>query len=180
LVISTPGSEPDVPGGYAAVILADAGSMLGFPSLRALEQSALKWANAAAKLSPDGILVFVGLKDELADQARHLDFFGMVKGDYEDRKELSLPPVTRLASVTSVSGKDLGDFVTAFRTQVKVSIREVTASQPGVFAFCYEYSNGAEIASLLRELTQDVSAKSKTKKPGQRLFRIAMDYWQVI
>jgi primosomal protein N' (replication factor Y) len=36
LVISTPGSEPDVPGGYAAVIVADAGSILGFPSLRAL------------------------------------------------------------------------------------------------------------------------------------------------
>jgi hypothetical protein len=104
----------------------------------------------------------------------------MVKADYEDRKDLSLPPVTRLASVTSVNGKDLTDFVTAFRAQVTVSIREVTSSHPGVFAFCYEYSNGTEIASLLRKKTQEISAKSKTKKPGQRLFRIAMDDWQVI
>ena len=180
LVIATPGAEPGIPNGYSVVVLADAGSMLGFPTLRALEQSALRWANATSKLAKTGIVVFVGLVAELAEQAKQLDFYSMVQSDYLERKELFLPPVTRLASVTCSSAVDLQALVTEVKNLFGSGIREINTIKHDVFAFCYEYSAGKQVASELKRISSLISAKSKSRKPGQRLFRIAMDDWQVI
>lgn len=180
LVIATPGAEPSIPNGYSVVVLADAGSMLGFPTLRALEQSALRWANATSKLAKTGIVVFVGLVAELAEQAKQLDFYSMVQSDYLERKELFLPPVTRLASVTCSSAVDLQALVTEVKNLFGSGIREINTIKHDVFAFCYEYSAGKQVASELKRISSLISAKSKSRKPGQRLFRIAMDDWQVI
>jgi len=58
LVIATPGSEPEISTGYQIVVLADAFSMVGAPRLRALERSLLHWANAAEKVSTNGLSSF--------------------------------------------------------------------------------------------------------------------------
>jgi hypothetical protein len=44
----------------------------------------------------------------------------------------------------------------------------------------YQYSDGAELGNLLRSLTNLLTAKSKHKKPGERVYRINMDDSKVI
>jgi len=175
LVIATTGAEPYVSGGYACVLLADAYSMVAGSRLRSLEQSALRWANAASQASKDGLVIFVGLTGDIAEQATKLDFYSMIESDYQDRLELGLPPATRLVSITSTSTADLSAFQTELQTHpVSATLRKLPSSANSL-AFTYPYSEGLALAELLGSISLKVSNRSKSRKPGQRLFRICMD-----
>lgn len=175
LVIATTGAEPEVEGGYACVLIADAYSMVAGSRLRSLEQSSLRWANAASKASSQGIVVFVGLTGEIAEQMKNLDLFAMIHADYIDRVELGLPPASRLVSITSQSSADLQALETALnQTPIASLLRKIPGSNNQI-AFTYPYSDGVGVADTLVALSASVSSKSKFRKPGQRLFRISMD-----
>ncbi len=175
LVISTPGSEPEVAGGYRYVVLADAFSMVGAPKLRALERSLLFWANAAEKVAKDGVVVFVGLTDRLATLMGQMDFYTAMKEDFLERTELGLPPTRRIASVSSNSATDLELLKQGLSDALADFITPIVTPESDRIAFCFNYSNAATVSSSLRSLLTSISSKSRAKLPGQRLFHVRMD-----
>jgi primosomal protein N' (replication factor Y) len=181
LVVATPGAEPEVEGGYACVVIADAPSMVGSPRLRALEQSLGKWANAISLANKYGSIVFTGLKGDLAEHMKQLSFYSAVAEDFNDRKDLGLPPITRIASITSTNSTDHQRLVELVRGKLDSDkVRELGVSQENTLVLDYSYSIGLELADLLKDLTLKLSATSKSKKPGERVYRINMDDGKVI
>jgi primosomal protein N' (replication factor Y) len=175
LVISTPGSEPEVPDGYRFVVLADAFSMVGAPKLRALERSLLFWANAAEKVAKDGVVIFVGLTDRLASHMAQLDFYTAMKEDFHERAELGLPPSRRIASVSSKSVTDLELLKQGLVESLADQITPIPVPELDRIVFCFSYADAAIVSSSLRSLLAGISAKSRAKMPGQRLFHVRMD-----
>ncbi len=175
LVIATPGSEPEVSGGYTYVVLADAYSMVGAPRLRALEKSLLLWANAIEKASETGVVIFSGLTDQLAESMKDLQFFEAMRQDFLEREELGLPPTRRIASVESNSSSDLELLKVELIQALGPSISPIASAEPKTIHFCFNYSEAENITPLFRELVARISSKSKNRLPGQRLFRVRMD-----
>jgi primosomal protein N' (replication factor Y) (superfamily II helicase) len=181
LVVATPGAEPEVEGGYACVVIADAPSMVGSPRLRALEQSLGKWANAISLSNKSASIVFTGLKGDLAEHMKQLSFYSAVAEDFNDRKDLGLPPITRIASITSTNSTDHQRLIELVRSKLDSDkVRELGVSQENTLVLDYSYSIGLELADLLKDLTLKLSATSKSKKPGERVYRINMDDGKVI
>ncbi|MEY3933439.1 MAG: hypothetical protein RLZZ606_38 [Actinomycetota bacterium] len=181
LVVATPGSEPEVAGGYSCVVIADAQSMVSSPRLRALEHSIGRWANAISLSRSDATVVFVGLKGDLADDMRKLDFYGSVSDDFVDRQDLGLPPITRIASITSSNDVDHQRLVDAVEAELSSDkVRTLAVVQPRTLVLDYGYSFGVELANSLKSICQKLASSSKSKKPGERVYRINMDDGKVI
>jgi primosomal protein N' (replication factor Y) len=181
LVVSTPGAEPEVEGGYACIVLADAPGMVGSPRLRALEQSLSKWANAISLAHENATIVFVGLRDKLAEQMKSLAFHEAVTEDYKDREDLGLPPTRRIASVLSSNPLDHQRFVEAIHKAIPADMfRTISVLQPNTLVLDFQYSSGKELANILKELAANLTSSSKAKKPGERVYRINMDDSKVI
>jgi primosomal protein N' (replication factor Y) len=181
LVVSTPGTEPEIEGGYAVILIADAARMIGAPRLRAAEQSISKWANAVSLAKKSGTIIFVGIRESLSKSMLRLDFLGAIKDDYEDRMELALPPQTRMASVTSTNNSDHLRLINQLETLIpKGKTRVLQVEQPNVLVLDYSYDYGLELAGILGKITQELTKSSKSKKPGERVFRINMDDGKVI
>ena len=155
--------------------------MVGSPRLRALEQSLAKWANAISLADQDSTIIFVGLKDVLATKMKALDFYGAIEDDYQDRIELGLPPTTRIASISSSNPTDFGRLVDAFKVVVSSEkVRLLSTELANTLVVDYHYSYGQELATILRDLTTTLTQSSKSKKPGERVYRINMDDGKVI
>lgn len=104
LVVATPGAEPTVPGGYAAVILLDGNRLLAKDSLRASELAIAAWSNAVSLMSVDGLCVGVGLASSLGQKFALWDQIGIARQELAGRRELGFPPHFRMASVTGPRG----------------------------------------------------------------------------
>ena len=181
LVIATPGAEPDVLGGYDLVILADAAQMLGAPRLRALERAVGSWANAISLCTQDALVIFVGLSGEVAEGMKSLDFKSIVSADYRDRVGLGLPPSTRVASIYASNLVDLNNLKTSLEaTELFKKLRILPSQEPLQLVLDYQYSDGTALASFLKSQTRLLTARSKSKKPGERVYRINMDDSKVI
>lgn len=104
LVVSTPGAEPVVDGGYGAVLLLDAWTALGRADLRSAEEALRRWLNAAALARPaadGGRVVVVADQGLPAVQALvRWDPAGAAARELADRTGLGFPPAVRLAAVT--------------------------------------------------------------------------------
>jgi primosomal protein N' (replication factor Y) len=181
LVVATPGAEPEVEGGFSCVLFADAPGMVGSPRLRALEQSLSKWANAVSLANSESTVIFVGLRDSLAQHMKSLAFHEAVQEDYRDREDLGLPPITRLASVVTSNSADHQRLVEAVAELLPTDkVRILGVSQPNTLVLDFPYSFGTELAHTLKDLTVKLTASSKSKKPGERVYRINMDDGKVI
>jgi primosomal protein N' (replication factor Y) len=181
LVVSTPGAEPDVQGGYDLVVIADAAQMIGAPRLRALEQAVGNWANAISLASPNALTIFVGLSGNVAEHMKSLDFKAVVSADYQDRLTLGLPPRTRVASITASNAHDLTQLKDSLSTtDLFDRLRILPSPEPLMLVLDYQYSDGLALASLLKQQTKLLTAKSKHRKPGERVYRINMDDNKVI
>jgi hypothetical protein len=112
---------------------------------------------------------------------KQLSFYSAVAEDFNDRKDLGLPPITRIASITSTNSTDHQRLVEVFRSKLDSDkVRELGVSQENTLVLDYSYSIGLELADLLKDLTLKLSATSKSKKPGERVYRINMDDGKVI
>jgi primosomal protein N' (replication factor Y) len=104
LVVATPGAEPVATGGYGAVLLLDAWSLLGRPDLRAAEEALRRWINAASLARPateGGAVVLVGA-DAAVPAVQALvrwDPLGFAAEEERSRRTLGFPPAVRLAAV---------------------------------------------------------------------------------
>jgi primosomal protein N' (replication factor Y) len=105
LVIATPGAEPVADGGYGAVLLLDAWSLLTRADLRAGEEALRRWMAASALAAPGGKVVVVAEHRLPVVQALvRWDPAGAAARELADRSALGFPPATRMASVTGSAG----------------------------------------------------------------------------
>ncbi len=104
LVIATPGAEPSAEGGYATVVLLDTWLLLARVDLRAGEEAARRWFNAAALARPaeqGGRVVAVGEPSEPVLQALvRWDPAGLATREAQERATAHLPPASRIAVVS--------------------------------------------------------------------------------
>jgi len=103
LVVATPGAEPVAAGGYGAVLVLDATSVLMRADLRAGEEALRRWLAAAALAKPagDGGTVVVMAESSVpAVQALvRWDPAGLARRELTDRAALGFPPAVRMAAV---------------------------------------------------------------------------------
>ncbi|MDR2929875.1 MAG: hypothetical protein LBV06_03085 [Propionibacteriaceae bacterium] len=104
IVIATPGCEPVVAGGYAALVILDAVSFLSRPDIRAGEEAVRRWLNAIALVAPgerSGTVLIVGpARDRAVQAVLRLDAAGYAARELADRREAGFPPATRMAVFT--------------------------------------------------------------------------------
>lgn len=178
LVISTPGAEPAVVGGYELIVFSDSLNMIGIPRLRALENACSRWSNALAKISKSGKAIYVGITGELAEQLRASNYFAIVRRDAIERIEIGLPPSSRTLSVSSSSHDDLRIFRDKLIGEIP-DLRSINETSSSV-AFTYSIASGSETAAAVSRIATEVALASKRKKPGQRVFFVNMDDNKVI
>ena len=99
IVVATPGAEPEVPGGYGAVVLLDAGNLLARDTLRAREEAIRLWANAVSHVAKDGRVTITGITGELAQGFCLWNIRELISQELASRRELAFPPAVRMASV---------------------------------------------------------------------------------
>lgn len=105
LVVATPGAEPVAEGGgYAAALLLDGWALLTRPDLRAGEEALRRWLAAAALVRPhaDGGTVVVVAEPTLrpVQALVRWDPAGHATTELQEREQLGLPPVHRMAALT--------------------------------------------------------------------------------
>ncbi|GAB6904037.1 primosomal protein N' [Kineosporia succinea] len=104
LVVSTPGIEPPVEGGYAAAVLLDAGRLLERPDLRASEDALRRWLGAAAQVRPHGSVIIAADPQAPAVQALvRIDPGTQAERELDERTELGFPPAVVMADVTGTA-----------------------------------------------------------------------------
>jgi primosomal protein N' (replication factor Y) len=104
VVVSTPGAEPVVQGGYACVLLLDTWLLLSRTDLRTSEEALRRWLAAAALArsgGEGGRVVAVGEPSHPALQALvRWDPAGFARRELEERQSAHLPPASRLATLS--------------------------------------------------------------------------------
>jgi primosomal protein N' (replication factor Y) (superfamily II helicase) len=163
LVIATRGAEPIAAGGYAAVILLDGESMFARESLRVGEDCLRWWSNAAALAAVRAPVVLVGVGGALAIAFATWRQTDYARAEVEDRRTLRFPPAIRVATVTGsrAAVTEATDALPLERTDIlgPVDVRGGTVRS----IVRFDYSRGAEIASLLK--AEIVRAATTTRKP---------------
>ncbi|HUW78158.1 MAG TPA: hypothetical protein VMV52_05335 [Candidatus Nanopelagicaceae bacterium] len=98
IIVSTPGAEPWVTGGYSGGVILDGWAFFDRPVLRAAEEAATRWFQVAALLQP-GAPLFLGSDNShpLAQAIGRWDALGLSLRELEDRQKLQLPPASRIA-----------------------------------------------------------------------------------
>ncbi|MEO9138476.1 MAG: primosomal protein N' [Jatrophihabitans sp.] len=177
LVVSTPGAEPVAEGGYGAALLLDGWALLSRPDLRAAEETLRRWANAAALVRPDGVVIVGADAGVPAVQALvRWDPRGFAARELAERAELGFPPATRMAALTGATGSLSGvlaavDLPTGAQVIGPVPVDETTERVLVRVA----RTQGADLARALKSAAAGRSARRNTDP-----VRIAVDPLEVI
>ncbi len=165
LVLATPGAEPKVAHGYAAVILLDTWLMLGRDDVRVVEESYRRWFNALALAKFGAPAIAVGDSGQLQGLVR-ADPVGVAVRELAMRAETHLPPVGRLAAVdgpgeviASLCQRAWPDFVDVLGPVPSGDGRERMILR-------VPRREGANLATALKELAAERSA---AKMPAVRI-----------
>jgi primosomal protein N' (replication factor Y) len=187
IVISTPGAEPRVAGGYACVVILDAAFALAKDSLRAQDIAIRNWTNAIALLSGDGMAVISGVSQELGQRLALWQLREIASDEFIGRKELHFPPALRLASVqgAKLSVTELIEKLdkTEYEILGPISLRSDKNDIDQRFIIKYQYSQGPKLSSDLKAAlailttgSTRVGANGRTS----RAIRVRMDDPEVI
>ena len=96
IVVATPGSEPDVPGGYAGLVILDTDVLLARPALRAREEAMRRWLAAIARTAPDATSLVVAAQDLPVVQALvRNDVAAFAETELVERAAAHMPPAYR-------------------------------------------------------------------------------------
>lgn len=187
IVIATPGAEPDVEGGYEAVIVLDANQALAKDSLRASEDAVRAWSNAIAKLKANGRAVIAGVPQTLGQRMSLWQQAEIAQDELENRRELEFPPHIRLASIEGPI-----DAISAVSAEIQlhgvhvlgpIQIRGANGEQNQRFVVKYPYGQGGAVASVVKAAIMSLAAgATKTSATGRvsRAIRVRMDDPEVI
>jgi primosomal protein N' (replication factor Y) len=189
LVVSTPGSEPRVEGGYSAVVILDAKRSLNKDTLRATEDAIRQWSNAIALANAESRSVLVGVSGILASKFSLWAQREISEQELKSRIELRFPPTVRLASVGA--SRNLLDEVVQNLSDIPgiellgpVPISDKGLESEWRILIKYEYSEGVDLAKALQAISMKLSAGQQrfNQKSGRamRPIRIKMDDAEVI
>lgn len=201
LVVSTPGAEPVIAGGYGAVILLDGQKLLARDTLRATELAVALWSNAISLLAAGGRAVGVGLAGDLGTKLALWDQVGIASTELTARKELAFPPHKRMASLLGPRAtldqivEGLLPSVVTKANQTAEVLGPLLVERAGIGASTtgaetwrylvrYDYALGEALARELkaRVLAANAAVKAVSVKSGRasRAVRLKMDDSQVI
>ena len=183
IVVSTPGAEPRVDGGYGAVVLLDCNELLSRDNLRASEDAIRIWSNAIALMKTGGLAVAVGLQGFLGQKFALWSQAELAKHEYLSRAELRFPPFIRMASLSGerdLLQKVLESLPAEIEVLGPMPVTSRNAAADDWRALIrYEYSQGATLAATLKAQVLLATAGSKrvSAKSGraQRPIQIKMD-----
>ena len=100
LVVATPGSEPEVAGGYAAVLLLEGTRFFGHSDLRSSERAREQFFNAASLAFSRGtIFVAMDPSHPIVTALTLWNPAPMVRKELQEREEVALPPYYRFISI---------------------------------------------------------------------------------
>ncbi len=189
LVVSTPGAEPRVDGGYVSIILLDCNDLISRDSLRATEEAIRVWSNAVALMAPQAEAMAVGLAGPLAKSFVNWSQQEIASRELQQRRELRFPPAVRMASLSGerdllqkvldeISGRPGVEIL----GPMPLSAPSPSSDWRAILRF--EYSQGAALAALLKAqvLQATAGAKRVSAKSGRsmRPIKINMDDTEVI
>lgn len=187
LVVATAGAEPSTPSGYSAVVILDAQAALSRQSLRAHEIAVREWANAVAKLGPNGKAVLVGMAGKLGQSFALWQQREIASEELSNRRELALPPVIKLGSLEAPL-----EILESIRAELNSS-EVLTLLGPAPLdssveerwrlMFKYAYSSIHEVSAQIRAAVAKVTAgKVAISKSGRtkRSVQIRMSDAEVI
>ncbi|WP_026544009.1 primosomal protein N' [Arthrobacter sp. 35/47] len=184
VVVATPGAEPVVASGYAAVLLLDGNALLGRESLRALAATLQRWFNAAVLARPasaGGVVVVTADDDVAAGHLVRWDPDGAAARELAVRTDLGLPPAVRYAALTG-SLEALAVFIDGLQlppscrvvgpTAVRDAAGPPPAQKPGQQSAAgshrtllfFRYRDAAEVVGALRSRRASLSAR-RTSEP---------------
>lgn len=183
IVVSTPGAEPRVEGGYGAVVLLDCNELLSRDNLRASEDAIRIWSNAIALMKSGGLAVAVGLQGFLGQEFALWSQAKIAHHEYLSRAELRFPPFIRMASLSGE--RDLLDKVLAslpaeieILGPIPIATKDAAADDWRAL-IRYDYYQGATLAATLKAqvLLATAGARRVSAKSGrsQRPIQIKMD-----
>ena len=162
LVVATSGAEPDVEGGYCAVLILDARSVLHRPYLDAQEDAVRRWF-AAARLARPNAAVVVTADNSLAPVQALVrwDAPWLAEREFGDRVAAGLPPATRVAALFG-SASDIQDVTQALALPHRLlGPVEIEPGRSRTLVVV-DRGSGAELARELRAITATRSARAKT------------------
>jgi len=187
IVVSTPGAEPRVEGGYGCVVILDAAQSLNRDSLRAKDIAIRNWSNAIALLSPTGRAVISGLPQALGQKLALWQQREIAAEELANRVELDFPPALRLASIqgektatAEVIGKLDGKL---YQILGPIGIKSDRSDVDQRYVIKYSYSQGATLAKELKSaIAQLTTGSVRTGSNGRtsRAIRLRMDDPEVI
>jgi primosomal protein N' (replication factor Y) len=167
VVVATPGAEPVAEGGYGAVLLLDAWTLLGRADLRAGEEALRRWLAAAALARPaadGGRVVVVADRGLPAVQALvRWDPVGAAVRELADRVELGFPPATRMVALSG-SRAAVGEVV---RAMAPVEVLGPVTDGEGERAFLRVPRQDA--ATLVQQLRGLLATRSARKEETVRV-----------
>ena len=187
VVISTPGAEPEVQGGYGCVVILDALTVLSRDSLRAQDRAIRNWTNAIAKLANGGRGVISGVPQHLGQRLALWQLREIASEELVNRKELEFPPFLRLASI---QGEKIA--VSKVAAELKeqghnvlgpISIKSDKSDLDHRYVIKYSYAAGPNLAKAIKGSIAANSAGSvRTSSNGRisRVIRVRMDDPEVI
>jgi primosomal protein N' (replication factor Y) len=183
IVVSTPGAEPRVEGGYGAVVLLDCNELLSRDNLRASEDAIRIWSNAIALMKSGGLAVAVGLQGFIGQKFALWSQAELAEREYLSRAELRFPPFIRMASLSGereLLNKVLASLPEDIEVLGPMPVTTKNAAADDWRALIrYEYSQGAALAAKLKAQVLLATAGSKrvSAKSGraQRPIQIKMD-----
>ena len=119
LVLSTPGAQPEVTGGYAAVVVLDAMRLFSHADLRSQERAREVILESCALLSSDGkALLVIDQAHPIVPAVTRWNVAALMKRELAERLEIKLPPFVASA-VLLVSEKESSAISTGIRKALK-------------------------------------------------------------
>ena len=187
IVVSTPGAEPKVPGGYGCVVILDASTALAKDSLRAQDMAIRNWTNAIALAADGGKIVVSGLPQKLGQQLALWKLTEIASDELANRKELDFPPALRLASIQGEKS-----LVTAIASELDsntfqvlgpITLKSDRTDVDQRYIIKYSFASGPALAIQLKTLiAKQATGMVRTGSNGRtsRAIRVRMDDPEVI
>lgn len=174
IIVSTPGSSPVAPNGYAAVLILDCDIWLSSHSLQAEQIAIRDWMEAIELLSDTGRAVIAGVPAELGQAITLSQHRQLAKVAYRDASALSLPPAVRVAHLEATSDVLIAALEELRQVGVQELRTELGENSSALVRFSYQL--GSKVSEILRRQALKANARlvGSNKRRG---LRIAMDDW---
>lgn len=174
LIVATKGAEPIADGGYRAVLLLDGEAQLARESVRVVEDLVRSWSLAVSLAADRAPVVITGVSGPIVRSISAWRQQDISASEWHDRRALSLPPATRIASIESVA--DIAEAAAAAVRDIDrvsvlgpISLDAENPGQPPLVRYLvrFPYAEGAKIASILKDLVVR-NATARRRNPAGR------------